>query len=329
MDNNNSVSGKRGYGFGIDGKCRFNKYITFKGRGAFSDGKSDIKNDSSTSSNGAIYLKLLTRPILKAVKSNFVYQRVDADFVSFGGNANMDKEQIENSTIWTINKEFRARMDLKANRNNLDGKVINGTENMFYEALSLTYKPEFLKRGDFVFRASNKDIDDNVKNSNRFTAGVNFNLRQKSGWRYGVGYDYSNQDDNNATLITTHIIKALLGYKEKIGKESSYRFTCRPNYQIIEDTQDKIGFKLDAGYIHNKRLSANIMYIINQTDYDSSSSTKNIQNSTYQFRTTYKLDAKGKNILRLLLEKRDVDVDETAESTYNEYKGKLSFVMNF
>ena len=71
------------------------------------------------------------------------------------------------------------------------------------------------------------------------------------------------------------------------------------------------------------------MYIINQTDYDSSSSTKNIQNSTYQFRTTYKLDAKGKNILRLLLEKRDVDVDETAESTYNEYKGKLSFVMNF
>ena len=71
------------------------------------------------------------------------------------------------------------------------------------------------------------------------------------------------------------------------------------------------------------------MYMINDTDYDSSSSSKNTQNATYQFRTTYKLDAKGKNILRLLLEKRDVDVDETPDSTYNEYKGKVSLVMNF
>ena len=324
----NVSEAKNGYGLGIDGKWRFNKYITLKGRAAFTDGKKDKRVDSS-SSNGAFYAKLLTRPVLKSVKSNFVYQRVDADFVSFGGSANDDKEQVENSTTWTINKQFRARMDLKFNRNNLDGKATDGTENTFYEALSLTYKPDFIKRGDFVFRASNKDTDDNIKDTNRLTAGVDFNLRQKSGWRYGAGYDYSDNDDNNASSSRTHIVKALLGYKEKLGKESSYRFAARPNYQIVENSQDKIGFKVDAGYVHDKHLTLGLMYLINDTDYDSSSSSKNTQNATYQFRTTYKIDARGKNVLKLLLEKRDVSVDETPDSSYNEYIGKVSFVANF
>ena len=324
----NVSEAKNGYGLGIDGKWRFNKYITLKGRAAFTDGKNDKRVDSS-SSNGAVYVKLLTRPLLKSVKSNFIYQRVDADFVSFGGNANDDKEQIENSTTWNINKEFRTRMDLKYNRNNLDGKATSGTEDTYYEALSLIYKPTFLKRSDFTFRVSNKDTDDNLKDTNRLTAGVDFKLRQKTGWRYGAGYDYSDLDDHNTSSSRTHIIKALVGYKHKLGKESSYRFSAKPNYQIVENSQDKIGFKLDAGYVYSKRLSADIMYMINDTDYDSSSSSKHTQNATYQFRSTYKLDAKGKNILRLLLEKRDVDVDLTPDSTYNEYKGKVSLVMNF
>ena len=323
--NDNNASSKNGYGIGLDGKWRFNKYVSLKGRVALTDGKLD----NNSSSNKAIYLKFLTRPVLKSVKSNFVYQRVDSGFISYGGSANDDKEQIENSTTWRINKELRARMDLKYSRNNLDGKVTNGTENLYYEAVSLSYRPSFIKRGDFNFRITNKDVDDDVRDSNRLTAGVDFNLRQKSGWRYGAGYDYSDQDDNNASSSRTHTIKGLVGYKKKLGKESSYRFTARPNYQIIENSQDKVGFKLDAGYVYNKRLSANLSYMINDTDYDSSSSSNNTQNATYQFRSTYKLDVKGKNTLRFLLEKRDVDVDNTPDSTYNEYKGKVSLVMNF
>ena len=327
-DTNSSTTGKRGYGLGIDGKWRFSKYVNLKGRAAFTDGKGDIKNDTSSSSDSAVYLKLLTRPVLKSVKSNFVYQRIDAGFISFGGNASGDKEQIENSTTWKINKEFRARMDLKANRNNLDGKATDGTENTYYEALSLTYKPSFIKRGDFVFRASNTDADNNIKDSNRQTAGVDFNLRQKSGWRYGAGYDFSDSSDNNASSTTTHTLKAVLGYRTKLSKESSYRFTIRPDYQIIENQQNKIGVKLDAGYVYSKRFSAGIMYMINQTDYDSIVSN-NTQNSTYQFRSTYKLDAKGRNLLRLLVEKRDISVDGLNDSSYDEYKGKLTLVMNF
>lgn len=328
-DSNSSEIGKRGYGLGIDGKWRFNKYVTLKGRTAFSDGKGDIKNDTSSSSHKALYFKLLTRPALRSVRSNFIYQRVDAGFVSYGGSANDDKEQIENSTTWRINRELRARMDLKYSRNNLDGNATDGTENLYYEALSLTYRPHFLRRSSFDFRVSNKDIDSNTKDNNRKTASVNFNLRQKSGWRYGAGYDYSDNDDNNASSSRTHTIRALLGYRHKLRKDSSYRFTIRPNYQIVENSQDKIGLKLDAGYIYNRRLSADILYMINSTNYDSSSTSNDTQNATYQFRARYKLDAKGRNVLRLLLEKRDIDVDNTPNSTYNEYKGKVSLVMNF
>jgi len=324
-ENDVNTTEKHGYGLGLEGKWRFNKYVTLKGRAAFTDGK----EDSNSSSNTALYLKLLTRPVLKSVKSNFVYQRVDSDFVSFGGNAASDKEQIENSTTWRINKELRSRIDLKYSRNNLNGKATNGTENLYYEAISLTYRPHFLKRGNFDFRLTNKDIDDNMRDSNRKTAGVNFTLRKRSGWRYGAGYDYSDQNDNNASSSRIHTIKGLLGYRKKLGKVRSYRFTIRPNYQIIENSQDKIGLKLDARYVHNKRLSADIMYMVNHTDYDSSSTLNNTQYAIYQFRTTYKLDAKGRNLLRLLLEKRNSDVDATPASTYNEYKGKVSLVMNF
>lgn len=325
LDSTENNATKNGYGFGIESKWRFNKYISFKGRAAFADGK----YDNNSSSAGAVYLKFLTRPVLKSVRSNFVYQRVDADFVSFGGSANDDKEQIENSTTWTINKELRARMDLKYNRNNLDGQATDGTENIYYEAASLTYSPSYLKRGNFDFRVTNKDIDNDVKETNRFTAGVDFSLRQTSGWRYGTGYEYSDNDENNASSTRTHTLKALLGYRAKINENSSYRFTVRPNYQVIENSQDKAGFKLDAGYVYSKQLSADIIYMINSTDYDDATSTQNTQNATYQFRTTYKLDPKGRNILRLLLEKRDIDVENTPDSSYNEYKGKLSLVMNF
>lgn len=326
-DANATTLGKQGVGFGIDGKWRFSKYVTLQGRGAITRGTDDLKNDKDSHSSTALLIKLLTRPILTSLRSDFTYQRVDSDFLSFGGSGNNDKEQIENSTSWTINKEFQARLDLKANRDNLDGSQ-TGTQKLYYQALSLRYTPEFLKRGDINFRLANKDLDGRGAKNNTLTTGVDINVRDESGWRYGGGYDYSDFDDSNSTASSqkTHTIRALVGYRAKLDDERSYRFTIRPDYQIIEGSQDKIGFKIDAGYVHSKRLSADLLYAINQTNYDASNDTKN---STYQLRSTYKLDAKGEKLLRLLAEKRDVDVDNTPNSTYSEYIGKVSFVMNF
>jgi len=324
-----STAGKKGYVIGLNGKWRFNKYITLKGRTAFSDGKDNIRDNNTTSrSKGAVYLKLLTRPFIKSVKSNFIYQRIDSGFISFGGNANEDKEQIENSTTWRINKEFRARMDLKANRDNLDGKL-GDTKNLHYEALSLTYRPAFVKRTDITLRGSNKGYDGRGSDSVTQTAGVDFNMRKKSGWRYGLGYDYRNVDDKNSTTSSsiTNTFKATLGYKEKLSKTSSYRFTIKPSYLVINKTENKIGLKVDAGYIYN-RASVDILYLLHQTDYEDEN-TNDTTNTTYQLRAAYKLKDKGSDAIRVLLEKRDVDVDNNSNSTYSEYKGKVTLVMNF
>lgn len=323
------ATGKEGYGIGLDGKWRFNKYITLKGRTAFTDGKENIRdNNTSSNSKGAIYLKLLTKPFLRSLKSNFVYQRVDTDFLSFGGSANSDKEQIENSTTWSISKGLRARMDLKGNRDNLNG-ALGDTQNLHYEALSLTYRPSFIK-GDLTLRGSNKGLEGRGTDTVTQTAGLNLNLRNKSGWRYGGGYDYSDVDDKNSTTssTTTHTFKALLGYKEKLSKTSSYRFTIKPSYLFIEDQEDKMGLKVDAGYVYSKQLSMDLLYMIHQTDYEDINSN-DTENSTYQARADYKLNPKGNDVVRVLIEKRNVDVDDTPDNSYSEYKGKISLVMNF
>ncbi len=323
------TNGKEGYGIGLDGKWRFNKYLTLKGRAGFTDGTDDVRNYKPKSSHGAVLLKLFTRPVLKSVKSNFVYQRVEPNFVSFGGSANDDKEQIENSTTWTINKELRARMDLKGNRDNLDSKL-EATQKLHYEALTLTYKPSFIKRSDMTFRGTNKGLKGRGSDTVTHTGGVNLNIRQKTGFRYGGGYDYSDVNNKMTAIssVTTHTIKALLGYKAKLSKISSYRFTIKPSYLVIESQENKFGLKVDAGYVYNKQLSMDLLYLLHQTDY-TDINANDTQNSTYQIRGAYKLSAKGSDAIRVLFEKRDIDVDDRADSTYSEYKGKVSLVMNF
>ena len=86
-DSNTSVKGKEGYGFGLNGKWRFSKYITLKGRGAVTNGTNNVRDDTDGVTKSAIYMKLLTRPVLKSVKSNFVYQRVDSGFYLFWWNS--------------------------------------------------------------------------------------------------------------------------------------------------------------------------------------------------------------------------------------------------
>jgi len=69
-----------------------------------------------------------------------------------------------------------------------------------------------------------------------------------------------------------------------------------------------------------------LSYISRNTYRDESNDSLN---STYQFRTTYRLDDKGKKTVRLLLEKRDYDIENDSDGSYNEHIGKMSYVYNF
>jgi len=323
------INGKEGYSIGLDGKWRFNKYVTLKGYGAYNSGTNDIRNHKPYQDSGAVTVKLLTRPILRSLKSNFTYQRISAKYISLGGIGATDKEQIENSTLYRINKEWKVRVDIKARRDNVDNVDLNETRYTYYEKGTLTYYPQFAKRTTVEARFFNKDIRGRGADNNTKDIAIDMTIRTKNGWRYGGGYEYTlYSDDANATAKKTYTnnLNLLLAYKHKVSKTRFYRFSCKTSYRSIASSQDTIGLKLDAGYTHNKKLSAELFYLLNTTDRELSNDTKN---ETYQFRASYKLDDKGRDIVRLLLEKRDVNVENRPSSSYDEYIQKISLVMNF
>jgi len=324
-----TAPGNKGTSVGIDGKWRFNKYITLKGKGAIARSTDDLRGNKPMNSENALQLRLLTKP-LKMVKSNFMYQRISTNFLSVTGKTKGDNEKLENTTTWRISKQLRARLSLKTSRDNLDGSL-GSTQRTHYQALNLSYKPEFIKRSNIDFKFTNKDVDGRGVKTNQYTAGINANVRQKNGFRYGLGYEYLRLSDsmNRASSHIIDNIKVILGYKQKLDTDSSYRFTVTLDAQNVRqqtNNEEKYGFKVDAGYKYDKRLSMDLAFISRNMYKDD---TNDSTNNTYQFRTTYRLDDKGKNVVRLLLEKHDYDIENDSANSYNEHIGKLSYVMNF
>ncbi|TLP40514.1 porin family protein [Arcobacter arenosus] len=325
-----SAPGSKGLTFGVDGKWRFNKYITLKGRTAVSHSTDDLRAGKESKTKTAILVRLLTRPVLSSVKSNFLYQRIAPDFVSVAGSANSDNEKVENMTTWRINKQLSSKLSFKYDRDNLNGSL-GDTQNTYYEAVNITYKPEFLKRSNIDLRFTNKDVRGRGSDNNRYTIDLSGNYRTTSGFRYSLAYNFSDLKDYVTTTSSQKInnIRFTLGYKKKLENDSFYRITTSLDAQNVNqsgNSQEKFGLKVDAGYQYNKKLSMDLSYISRNTYIDNADDTTN---STYQFRTTYRLDDKGKQIVRLLVEKQVYDVEHSSLSSYNEHKGKLSYVYNF
>ncbi|WP_331774391.1 hypothetical protein [Sulfurospirillum sp. 1612] len=328
-DTNSTNLGKKGVSIGVDGRWRFNRYVTLKGQFAIVDATDDLSHGKPTSSSNALLLKVLTKPNLRSIRSNFTYTRVGTDFISLSGSAPQDTEQFENSNTWRINQKLSARLGLRARRDNLDGSL-GGTQRVYYENLSFSYRPDFIKRSDINVRFSNRDTKGRGTDTGSQTAGIDMNVRRKDGWRYGVGYEYNKLTDHNSSLntSTTNSIRTTIGYKKRIDKEKSYRVTVGLNYQRVKSSNvnNNYGIKLDMGYDYSRRLALDFYYLSRYAYQDISNDT---QNSTYQFRVTYRLDPKGRQIIRLLLEQIHYDVEDDATNSYNQFRGKLSYSLNF
>ncbi len=327
---NTTAPGNKGMVFGIEADWRFNKYITFKGKGAITRSTNDLRGGKALDTENAIQLRLLTRPVLSSVKSNFTYERISTDFISTTGSANADLERIENATSWRINNEWSSKLSLKASHDNLDDSL-GDTQYTYYEALNFNYKPKEYKRTTVDFKLTNKDVQGRDVKTNQYTFGVLGNYRSEDGFRYGLGYDYSNLDDknNSASSQTINNLRAIIGYKQKLEGDSSWRITATVDAQYLDqkdNQEDRYGLKLDAGYQYSKKLSMDLAFASRNSykeDYDDT------MNNTYQFRSTYRIDDRGKQIVRLLLEKNDYKVEDNSDSSYNEHIGKLSYVYNF
>ena len=327
-DTNKSILGKKGVSFGMHTKWRFNRYITLKGRFGLTDATDDIKNNKSSSSHTALQIKLLTKPSLRKLRSNFVYTRISPKYISLAGSANKDIEQFENSNTWRIGIGLRSRFGVRFKRDNLDNDL-NGTKRTSYEYISFNYRPKAIKRSNINVKFTNMDIKGRGVDSNTKTAGLTFNLRKKNGWRYALGLDYSDANDNNASSNITKSARVTIGYKKRLTKFKNYRIIATINQQWLSRKGNKdtnYGLKLDLGYTHNSRLSFDLNYLsrfaFKETSQDS-------EYSSYQVRANYKLDRRGKKSVRFLLEKKHNDIENTPKSSYNEYKAKISYVYNF
>jgi len=327
-DANSTVVGKKGVSFGLKGKWRFNRYVTLRGRFGLTNATDDIKNNKPMSSHTALQIKLLTKPSLRKIRSNFTYTRISPKYISLAGGATKDMEQFENSNSWRITNRLTSRFGVRFKRDNLDNDL-NGTRRTSYEHISFRYRPKMIKRSDINFRFSNMDVKGRGTDSNTKTAGLSFNLRKKSGWRYALGLDYSDADDNNASSNITKSARVTVGYKKRLSKEKSYRITATINQQIVSQSGKKdnnYGLKLYLEYIHNARLSFDLNYM---SKYAFKEDSENSEYSSYQARVNYKLDSKGRRSVRLLIEKKHNDIENTPNSSYNEYKAKISYVINF
>ncbi len=327
-DANSTTLGKKGVSFGVNTKWRFNRYITLKGRFGLTDATDDIKNNKPTSSHTALQIKLLTKPSLRKLRSNFTYTRISPKYISLAGSANKDMEQFENSNTWRITRRLTSRFGVRFKRDNLDNDL-NGTQRTSYEHISFNYRPKALKRSDINVRFSNMDIKGRGTDSNTKTAGLTFNLRKKNGWRYALGLDYSDVNDNNASSSITKSARVTIGYKKRLSKFKNYRIVATINQQRLSqsgNTDTNYGLKLDLGYTYSSRLSFDLNYL---SRFAFKEASEDSEYSSYQARANYKLDNKGKKSVRFLLEKKHNDIENTPNSSYNEYKAKISYVYNF
>ncbi len=327
-DSNSTIVGKKGVSFGLNTKWRFNRYITLKGRFGLTNATDDIKNNKSSSSHTALQVKLLTKPSLRKLRSNFTYTRISPDYISLAGSANKDMEQFENSNTWRIATGLRSRFGVRFKRDNLNNDL-NGTKRTSYEYISFNYKPKYIKRSDINIKFTNMDIKGRGVDSNTKTAGLTFNLRKKNGWRYALGLDYSDVNDNNTSSNITKSARVTIGYKKRLSKFKNYRIVATFNQQLLSRGGNKdtnYGLKLDFGYTHNSKLSFDLNYL---SRFAFKETSENSEYSSYQARANYKFDSKGKKSVRLLLEKKHNDIENTPNSSYNEYKAKISYVYNF
>ncbi|GAB6074952.1 hypothetical protein [Nautilia lithotrophica] len=327
-ETNTTINGKKGIAFGIHSKWRFNRYFTLKGRFGLSNATDDIRNNKPMSSHTALQIKLMTKPSLRKLRSNFIYTRISPNYISLTGGTNKDMEQFENANSWRITNRLTSRFGFRFKRDNLNHDL-NGTKRTAYEHISFKYRPKSIKRSNVYIKFSNMDINGRGEDSNTKTAGITFNLRQKSGWKYMVGLDYSNANDNNSTANITKSLRVGVGYKKRISKEKYYTLNITLNHNRIQQSnvRDKnYGVKVDVSYNHNSRLSFAMNYL---SKFAHREMSQNSEYSSYQARVNYKLNNKGTKSVRLLLEKKHNDIENTPSASYDEYKARLSYVFNF
>jgi len=317
---------------GLQWDWRFSRYLRFKGDSAYTNTQNHYTGGQKENKYG-IRMTLYTKPI-RAVSSNFKYERYDGGFVTLTGSAAQNRERLENTTTWSISRQVRSRLTLKGSRDNLDG-TLGETQNILDGLISLNYRPDFMKRGDFALRVQYTSKNGRGSDTDQLNAGVDFSDRLKNGWRYGLGYEYTNykvNDEANATNYDNqlHTFRGQLAYKYNITKTNRLRASLKFDISLFEhedvtQQQTRYGGTFDAGYDYDRMFGVDGLFTSKNTDRDLSVNTSY---ELYQLIGQYKPFNDNSHVLKLRAQKRDYH-GGTAAQSYVEDEVRLSYAFAF
>jgi len=315
---------------GLDWNWRFNRYVTFKGDTAFTHADLNSKDDTSAKDAWALKLRLLTKPLPRSVRSNFMYERLDPNYKPVVASASSDRERFENDTEWMINRQLRLRTTLKYSQDNLDNQLIDTLVNK-EGVVYVTYRPDWLKRGDFGVRGQFKR--DGGRGTNRYmqVGEFNFNLRPKGGWRYGASWIFTHINDNAITGEDQKIntLRGTLGWKHRFAQDHMIRTTFQLDGHFINRNsgdQESLGGRVDVGYDAGNLWSMDLLASVKNTLKDVAADNSYVN---YQFRANYHPGEDRSKAIRLTAERREYDSDDAASPDYYEHIVKLAYLFSF
>lgn len=316
---------------GIDWNWRFNRYLTVKGRGALTCTDSNTGDHDDRDAAGAVRIKVYTKPIPRSLRTNFLYERFDADFKPIIAGATSDRERFENDTQWMVNRQFKLRLTLKHSRDNLDG-ALGGTLITRDAVVYLTYRPDWLRRGDFSLRLQGQRSSGRGSDRNMQVAEVDFSYRPKSGWRYGAGVIYTLIDDDADGAEDQQIgtLRGTLGWKKRLAADRLVRVTVGLDGNFIDrDSGGQVAFggRLDLGYDAGNLWSVDLF---SSTKFNNNEDAADTQYITYQLRAEYHPGGNRAKAIRLSAERREYDSDDaTTDQDYQEHLVKLAYLFSF
>jgi len=315
---------------GLNFDWRFNRYIKAKGNIAYTSTLDTELDETKGEYAGKLFV--YTKPT-KTTRSDFKYERYSAGYDTLVTRVAKNRERISNVTSWRITNSVRSRFTLKSSRDNLDGKNENGTSKVYDGSASITYRPEFLKRGDIDLRVQDTIREGRGDDSTLLTYGVMIKNSHKFGLRYGLGYEFSELDntENKDRSNTQHTVRGNIGYKNRINEDNMFRTNLKINYtqvdNIGEDIEDqtRIGGTVDMGWEYAKKFMFDMLYTSKVIDRELS-----LDNNydIYQLTTQYRVFADNSHVIKLSLKRRESD-GGTQEKLRIEDEAKLSYAIEF
>jgi hypothetical protein len=198
--------------------------------------------------------------------------------------------------------------------------------------LYLTYRPDWMKRGDLGLRMQGKRSSGRGSDQNIQIIEADFTNRPKSGWSYGAGVIYTLIDDNASGSEDQQIstLRGTLGWKKRLADDHMVRFTFSLDSNYIDKNsgdQTSFGGRLDFGYDAGNLWSMDLFASTKNSENDATTDTQYI---TYQFRTDYHPGSDRSKSIRLSAERREYDSDDsTSDQDYQEHLAKLAYLYSF